>query len=317
MNIAEELVAADWDPFNPSDECLEATKRPAMPDWLTEMDRLGIHHNILCLVLFSRFARGTHDGDSRWEDLMGLALYYALACEHEPHEFTRDMVQGWAAKLNAWRVEVLRPASERLDTVSGDELRENWRAYEPAATLAHFTVNMGLVSTEVDRQLMSIGRSMHEADSAEPDEILATNDQELRAYHAFLTAEGTVARISAEGKIEIDPLIVKTRLDKTLKRVIQPKGGTPEPEQDKELEEVIAALAVTEQADVVRRIRDARLAEARPGSARWHVLRHFDELVNGDTTFRDLAATVELSPSALHEAFTGETAAIRQLLEAA
>jgi hypothetical protein len=158
---------------------------------------------------------------------------------------------------------------------------------------------------------------MHEADSAEPREILLTTDEELREYHAWLTTEGTVARISAEGKIEIDPLIVKTRLDRRLDRIVQAKGGTPAPQPDQDLDDLIAALASVEQADLVRQIRDARLSDARPGSARWHVLRHFDELVNGETTYRDLAAAVELSPSALQEAFADEKAAIRRLLSAA
>jgi hypothetical protein len=321
MTLAEELVAAGWDPFHPSDECREATKIPPMFDWLSEMDRFGIYHDYLTLVLTSRFARGTRDGDPRWKELTDIALFLALMRSDLKNQITPELVHEWAAELETWRVEVLRPAVIRLDGVPENELprelRDNWRAYEPAATLAYCHANMGLVRTEVDRQLMSIGRSMHEADSTEPKEIVQTTEAELRAYHAWLTTTGTVARITADGKIEIDPLLVKTRLDSKLGRVVQAKGGTPAPEPDQDLEDLIAALASFEQADVVRRIRDARLADAKPGSARWHVLRHFDELVNGETTFRDLATTTELSPSALQEAFTDEKAAIRRLLEAA
>jgi hypothetical protein len=321
MTIAEELQAAGWDPFSSCDACREATKIPAMFSWLSEMDRFGIYHNYLSIVLITQFGRGTRDGDPRWKELMDVAILFALRRSNLKDRITPEVVHEWAAQLEAWRVEVLRPSESRLESIAPDdvesELRENWRAYEPAVTLAHIHANMGIVNKGTDQKLMSIGRSMHEADSHEPKAMVETSDQELRDYHAWLTTEGTVARISAEGMIEIDPLIVKTRLDSRLGRVVQAKGGTPTPDPDPELEVLVDALARVEQARLVREICAARLRDAQPGSARWHVLRHFDELVNGATTFRDLAREAERSPSALQEAFAEEKAAIRRLLRAA
>jgi hypothetical protein len=175
------------------------------------------------------------------------------------------------------------------------------------------------VDVDRDRELMALGRAMHEEDSDRPRDPIPTSDEELSAFHAWLTEQGnTIARISDEGKIEIDPLQVKTWMEKRMGPVIQAKGAKPtQVEIDDEFEEALRALMAADQVEAVRRVRDARLAESNEGSARWHVLQSFFELARGDVTFRNLGASVGLSASALQEAFAAEREAIRAALKAA
>jgi len=83
---------------------------------------------------------------------------------------------------------------------------------------------------------------------------------------------------------------------------------------DEEFDPVLDALAAVDQVKAVRRIRDARLAEAKSQSARWHVLQNFFELLRNELSLVELAKRVSLSASALQEAFAGERAAIARAL---
>jgi hypothetical protein len=319
MNVLEELQAAGWDPFNPSDECREATKMPAMLSCLSEMDRFGIYHNQLCLVLYRRFGKDTKDGDPKRLMLLRIAVLFALRHSDQKDRITPETVREWEAELDHWRATVLIPKLARMDELGPDEVWAHRGDHILGLTVAHLNVNSGAVNKERDRHLMSIGRTMYEESrrNPDPDHLVATSDAELIAFHGWLTSRGnTLARITDQGMIEIDPNLVKQWLDTMNGRELPMKGAKEvfETPMDEEFDPVLDALAAVDQVKAVRRIRDARLAEAKSQSARWHVLQNFFELLRNELSLVELAKRVSLSASALQEAFAGERAAIARAL---
>ncbi|MFN0009299.1 MAG: hypothetical protein ACKVXR_15455 [Planctomycetota bacterium] len=321
MSLQQELQRAGWDPFDPSEECRKVTELPAMPDRLREIDRLGIYHNYLVLRLFARFARGTKDGDPIRRQLDAIAVYFALRRTNLWEGLTSEVAEKWAQKIARWREEVLKPADERMCQADPNEVMRNPGGYEPAFTHTRLTVNMGIVDVERDAEMLSLGLAMHEEDSSRPKQPRKpATREELAAFHAFLTEQGnTIARISDAGMIEIDPLLVKKWMETRVEPVVQPEGhGLAEVVlPDPDLEEIQEALAVAEQVDVVRQIRDQRLEQAKEGSACWHVLHCFFELAQGDLSLRALSERVGISKSVLHDAFKAEREAIARALKAA
>lgn len=319
MDLLEEMKRAGWDPFDPSEECRKATELPAMMSHLSSRDRLGIYHGILLVTLCCRFGKGTSYLGERGKILDVAAVLFALRQTDQWEGLIPEKAQHWANEIRRWRETVFVPANERMERTSPQEVLANPLAYEPALTVAWFNVNSGLIDPELDRFLMGKGRAMHEADSDRPRALVDTSEEELQVFHGWLTADGrTIARITDEGKIEIDPYQVKSGLDASLGRVLQAKGALDEGvPAEADLEEIREAVSAREQVELIESLRIARLGEAKPESARWHVLQNFFEILRQQVTYRELGERVGLSPSALQEAFEAERKAISKELDAA
>lgn len=83
---------------------------------------------------------------------------------------------------------------------------------------------------------------------------------------------------------------------------------------DRSVLDALAAAEATRESDDVRAtlgaVLEARVADARPGSARWHLLRNARALASGSLTLTDLADAVGIAKATLSEAWRKERAAL-------
>jgi hypothetical protein len=341
MNILEELQRAGWDPFDPSEECIQATELPPMMSHLREMDRLGIYHQILWMKLLCRFGKGTTYKGRRGQSLGAIALLFALRRSNLKDDLTPEVATQWLIRVQRWRDVVLDPANERMERAGPVEVLANPLAYEPAVTMAWFNANSGLIDPERDRLLMGIGRAMHEKQRKNIKQPIPTSEEELPAYHDLFTRDGrAIARITDAGKIEIDPKQVKSAADSfdpERRRVVRQQdreAGDRRREREQKAtrqkhgrsrrvpcsEPVTELIAKRDAVAAVRKVIRARLAMAKPKTARWHVLKNFAKVASSkkpDKSTRALAVKVGMDESTLREVLHDELRAIRAALKSA
>lgn len=321
MTLVEKLKRSGWDPFDLSEECRAATELPWMPSRLSDKDRLGLYHNYLFLLLFSRFGEGaSYKKKKQAGELVDLATRFTLRRTHLGGSTTPEVTREWSQRIMGWQQGVLGPALKRMAAADPAVVLENPSAFEPAYSLIALNFEMKLVDPEHDLQLMGLGRAMHDENRKHPKEPVPTSEAECEAIHEWLTSEGeAIVRRNASGMIEIDPGQVKTQMDSKIGKVLRSRatGSTRCEFDEPEPAEILEALAAIEQVERVREVRDDRLEDAEEGSPPWHVLQNFFELATGELSFRDLSERSGIPRTTLQDAFAVERKAIVQALRAA
>jgi len=322
MTILDELQQAGWDPFEPSEECRTATARPPMSVRLGKYDIMGIHWCLVYLQLVRKFGRGKSWRGERGKQLMFVAVVFVLKQVTLRKPLTPQTAESLGRRLDRWLNEVYLPARERMQQAAeaGVDVVAEQAQFEPAFSMMYHEHKLGIVDIDSHVKTMALARAMHEEDTLTPREIVPTSLDELDAYFAMLCDGRGLVRMDGDGKLRLCAKEVKSALDAEFGREKKDERSCElEPAQ----EPTGSPGAVIEEVQVrldVQAIRGAlaeRRSRAKPGSARAHVLAHFERLVGGDTTFRELGQEVGMSASALEEAYAEETKAIAALIRAA
>jgi hypothetical protein len=321
MTLLEELQRAGWDPFDPSPECRRLTARPVMD--LSPLDGKGVHWRIVTLRVFSKFGKGDSWRGDRGLRLMKCASLFVLAETYPGPEQNPEEAAKLYQELDRWHHDILLPCSDRMleafKTKGPEYVRNHRREFEPSVTLTLLEEQLGLIDRDRDQRLLGLGLAMHDQGTLTPKHSKAATLEHLVAYQEFLTRDGdSIARISPDGKITVDPKRVKTAVD-SFGREDAPKDQG-EVDEAPEPADPMSALAAVIAVEDVRRVDEARgkrLAEVPEGGASWHVLIHLHELLDGEMSQVELVEVSGLAASTINEAFKAEARAILGLLQAA
>jgi hypothetical protein len=335
MSIIKEITAAGWDPFNPSDECRRSLRIPTLPSGLPERDIWGIRHSLAVGVLSSRFARGKKDTERRRDELDRLASLFVIRMRDPSRVPTAQEVEDWYAGITLWRSDVLAPSEARLRNATSSQVEEDPFAYAPASVLACATARLGLVDVEKDRLRIALGQAMHEQGKKHPKEPDQPTLDEMIGHHILLSNEGCVfTHITEAGKLVVVPKKIKSGLDAihrghrsvlrqqrrekldAFREVERPKRPNEKPSQVDDLPD-LAEKAADSLVDLqrLRAVVCTRMDRRRTGTARWHVLRNFRDILThgeGQRSARALAKSVGMDEGVIRQAWNTEAGALRK-----
>ncbi len=117
--FAVHLDSSGWNPLEPSPESLAATRRPAMPTHLSELDRLGIHRKLVHIDLLRRFydrlPTANHQHELRF--LLTAATLHALReSGRDLRALSKEHYSDTLATLHRWEHTSLLESEERLNS---------------------------------------------------------------------------------------------------------------------------------------------------------------------------------------------------------
>ncbi|MCK6445773.1 MAG: hypothetical protein L6Q99_05220 [Planctomycetes bacterium] len=288
--VLRELISlmqrAGWDPFDPSDDCVATTDTISVHCALSRLDTLGVRWRTTVLRLFARF--GVGDDVKRYGDsLMLLAPLFTFGPKARKR-ITPESLPRICTWFDRWYGRRFKLSDARARNATEAEIESNLAAFEPAISAKIALDASGLIDHEADLALMAMARAMYNEGTTRPSDWDPMTMAELFEWFDAATCDGgTVSEFTSEGKLRVDPLRVKTALDRQYARTDLPSmhaaahGGIEELLELTSASSEVDAIARVDEVHALREIIATRLAAVERGSADFHVLNNFESLAEG------------------------------------
>jgi len=321
LELVEGLRRRGWCPWDSlSEECRTTTNyRPKLAH-LLQRDQDGLFVVLVQRDLASRFLHGRIAGrnSARWSALWAISCAFVVRDRHGQRGVLGEVVDWTLTDFISWFADVLKPAYNRLRREGPPALEAEAEAQ--ALPLTAVRLLHGTLESPADLRAMARGLAMHEHRTLRPKGTFLELPPGMGGdfLEFCMNRQPDVLTVRRQ-QISINPKSIKSALDAidALEGVgrVSDEPTVPmkhEPESPSNLDQ-LEALELTE---LVRQIIRRRAQDARRGSGKYHVLQHFEQLLQGKLTYQELAKRVDKSPATLQEAFQLELAEVRRAVPA-
>jgi len=312
MRFIKETIAAGWDPTAPSEECIRRTMRPQMPEYLSPLDKRGIHWLLVDLEILRSFptARNKKTPPRQVEVT---ALLHALRAERiSLAELGLDRFRSIHEELGPWLDERMRPSESRLNAafaaeMSHEKFESRILEFEPAWTRNVLQLDLKTTDWEGNRKAVLEGVRLSELRGVTGVRArtelrrgfgLALTDADVHRILPLLTASNpgqNLYEVTRAGQFRLVPSRVRDALESVLGAVqpVHEERGQPLPEKAGDLFASELATPAQEAAEVegmviLRQIVASKRDDAPEGSPARIVLDHFEAINAGQVTARQL-----------------------------